>query len=262
MIALNFCRPWGATAAGLLVALVQAWVPGLAGAEEVRIAVASNFTAPMKTIVAQFEIDTAHKVAVSLGATGKFYAQIKSGAPFDVFLSADDETPARLEREGEAVAGSRLTYAVGRLVLWSAQINFVDTRGEVLRSGKFATIALAAPKLAPYGAAAVDTLTQLNLLAALQPKFVQGESIGQTYSFVSTGNAPLGFVALSQVYEAGRIKTGSGWVVPSSLHRPLRQDAVILARGKDNKAAADFMRFLKTEKAVAVMRSYGYESAP
>ena len=247
---------------GALLALAQAAVPSLARAEDVNIAVAANFTAPMKTLVAQFEKDTAHKVAVSLGATGKFYAQIKSGAPFDVFLSADDATPARLEKEGSAVAGSRFTYAVGRLALWSATPNFVDTQGEVLKSGKFANIALASPKLAPYGAAAVQALTRLGLLAALEPKFVQGESIGQAYSFVATGNAALGFVALSQVFEDGKIKTGSAWIVPATLHSPLRQDAVILARGKDNKGAADFMRFLKTETARAVIRSYGYEATP
>ena len=247
---------------GALLALAQAAVPSLARAEDVNIAVAANFTAPMKALVAQFEKDTAHKVAVSLGATGKFYAQIKSGAPFDLFLSADDETPARLEKEGSAVAGSRFTYAVGRLALWSATPNFVDAQGEVLKSGKFANIALASAKLAPYGAAAVETLTRLGLLAALEPKFVQGESIGQAYSFIATGNAALGFVALSQVFEDGKIKTGSAWIVPATLHSPLRQDAVILARGKDNKGAADFMRFLKTETARAVIRSYGYEATP
>ena len=247
---------------GALFAVAQAALPGLARADNVNIAVAANFTVPMKAIVAQFEKDTAHKVAVSLGATGKFYAQIKNGAPFDVFLSADDETPARLEKEGNAVAGSRFTYAVGRLALWSATPGFVDGQGEVLKSGKFANIALAAPKLAPYGAAAVETMARLGLLAALQPKFVQGESIGQTYSFVATGNAALGFVALSQVFEDGKIKTGSGWIVPTHLHSPLRQDTVVLARGKDNQGAADFMRFLKTDAARAVIRSYGYEAAP
>lgn len=247
---------------GAWLALAQAALPGLAQAEDVTIAVASNFTAPMKAIAARFEKDSSHKVAVSLGATGKFYAQIKSGAPFDVFLSADDETPARLEKEGSAVAGSRFTYAVGRLALWSATAGFVDDKGEVLRSGKFANIALASPKLAPYGAAAVETLTRLGMLAALEPKFVQGESIGQTYSFVATGNAALGFVALSQVFEDGKIKAGSAWIVPATLHSPLRQDAVMLSRGKDNKGAADFMRFLKTETARAVIRSYGYEATP
>ena len=247
--------------AGTLLALAQAALPGAVQAEQVSIAVAANFSVPMKAIVAQFEKETAHKVAVSSGATGKFYAQIKSGAPFDLFLSADDETPARLEQEGSAVAGTRFTYAIGRLALWSAMPGFVDAKGEVLKSGKFANIALAAPKLAPYGAAAVETLTRLGLLAALEPKFVQGESIGQAYSFVATGNAALGFVALSQVFEDGKIKAGSAWIVPAALHSPLRQDAVLLARGKDNKGAADFMRFLKTETARAVIRSYGYEAA-
>ena len=146
--------------------------------------------------------------------------------------------------------------------MWSATPNFVDAQGEVLKSGKFANIALASPKLAPYGAAAVQALTRLGLLAALEPKFVQGESIGQAYSFVATGNAALGFVALSQVFEDGKIKTGSAWIVPASLHSPLRQDAVVLTRGKDNKGAADFMRFLKTETARALIRSYGYEATP
>ena len=245
---------------GAVFALAMACMPGLARADEVAIAVAANFTAPMKAIVVQFEKETAHKAAVSFGASGKFYAQVKSGAPFDVFLSADDATPARLEKEGNAVAGSRFTYAVGRLALWSAKPGFVDGQGEVLKSGKFANIALAAPKLAPYGAAAVETMTRLGLLAALEPKFVQGESIGQTYSFVATGNAALGFVALSQVFEDGKIKTGSAWIVPANLHHPLRQDAVMLARGKDNKGAADFMRFLKSSKTLAVIRAYGYET--
>jgi molybdate transport system substrate-binding protein len=246
--------------AGILLGLAQIALPGAVQAEQVTIAVAANFTAPLKTIVAQFEKDTAHKVAVSSGATGKFYAQIKSGAPFDVFLSADGETPARLDKEGNAVAGSRFTYAVGRLALWSATPGFVDAQGEVLKARKFASIALAAPKLAPYGAAAVETLNRLGLLAALEPKFVIGESIGQAYSFVATGNAALGFVALSQVFEDGKIKTGSAWIVPANLHSPLRQDAVLLTRGKGNKGAAEFIRFLKTDTARAVIRSYGYES--
>ena len=246
----------------LLPALALAVLSAALQAEEVHIAVAANFTVPMKAITAQFEKETGHKAALTFGSTGKFYAQIKSAAPFDVFLAADDQTPARLEKEGNAVAGSRFTYALGRLVLWSAMPNFVDAKGEVLRAGDFANIALASPKLAPYGAAAVETLTRLGLLAALQPKFVQGESIGQTYSFVATGNAALGFVALSQVFDAGRIKMGSGWIVPANLHSPLRQDAVLLARGKDNKAATDFIRFLKTDKALAVTHSYGYETAP
>lgn len=242
----------------LLTSLLCLALAGAAWADDVQVAVAANFTAPMKTIAAEFAKATGHTATLSFGATGRFYTQIKNGAPFDVFLSADDETPAKLEQEGAAVSGSRFTYATGQLVLWSAQPDFVDAQGEVLKKGNFKNIALAAPKLAPYGAAAIETLTQLGLLDSVSPKFVQGESIGQTFGFVSTGNAELGFVALSQVYENGKIKSGSAWIVPERLHSPIRQDAVILARAKDNKAAAALAEFLKSEKARAVIRAYGY----
>jgi molybdate transport system substrate-binding protein len=229
-------------------------------AAEVQVAVAANFFAPMKAIAADFEKATGHKAALSSGATGKFYAQITSGAPFDVFLAADAATPERLEKESATVAGSRFTYATGKLVLWSARPDLVDARGEVLRSARFAHIALAAPKLAPYGAAAMETLTRLGLLAQLQPRLVQGESIGQAFSFVSTGNAELGFVALSQVWENGRLKSGSAWIVPAELHQPIRQDAVLLARGKNNAAAAALMTYLRSDAAKAVIRSFGYDA--
>ncbi len=193
------------------------------------------------------------------GSTGKFYAQIKHGAPFEVLFAADDETPARLEREGEGVAGSRFTYAIGKLVLWSTQPGLVDDQGEVLRSGAFERIALADPKLAPYGAAALQTLNALGLADALARKFVQGENIGQTYQFVATRNAPLGFVALSQVFADGRVTEGSAWIVPQTLYAPIRQDALILARGKDNAAAAELMRYLQGDAAQAIIRAYGYE---
>ena len=230
-----------------------------AHADEVQVAIAANFTAPMKLIAADFEKDTGHKAALSFGATGKFYAQIKSGAPFEVFLSADDETPLKLEKEGDTVPGSRFTYATGKLALWSATPGLVDDKGAVLKRGGFTHIAIAAPKLAPYGAAAVEAMTKLGVWPALEPRTVQGESIGQAFSFVSTGNAELGFVALSQVYEGGKIKSGSGWIVPANLYSPLRQDAVQLARGKDSKAAAALMAYLKSDKARAVIRSFGYE---
>lgn len=247
------------TALRCLPALCAALISGVSWAEDVQVAVAANFTAPMKLIAVDFEKDTGHKAVLTFGATGKFYAQITNGAPFEVFLAADDETPARLEKEGGAVNGSRFTYATGKLVLWSAQSGMVDVQGEVLKKGDFKKIAIAAPKLAPYGAAAVETLTKLGLQAALEPKLVQGESIGQTFSFISTGNAELGFIALSQVYEGGKIKSGSAWIVPESLHSPIRQDAVLLTKAKDNKAAAQLMAFLKTDKAKAVIRSFGYE---
>lgn len=232
---------------------------GPASADEVQVAVAANFTAPMKTIAADFKKATSHKLALSFGATGKFYAQIRNGAPFDILLAADDETPAKLEKEGLGVPGSRFTYAIGKLVLWSAKPGFVDDKGEVLRKGDFRHVALAAPKLAPYGAATIEALSKLGLLAAIEPKFVQGESIGQTYQFIVTGNAELGFVALSQVYEDGKIKSGSAWIVPASLYSPIRQDAVLLTKGKGNPAAEALMKYLKGDKAKAVIKSYGYD---
>jgi len=228
-------------------------------AAEVQVAVAANFTAPMQRIAADFEQATGHQAKLAFGSTGKFYAQIKNGAPFDVLLAADDETPAKLEREGDAVAGSRFTYSIGRLALWSAKPGYVDAQGAVLKQGTFKHLALANPKLAPYGAAAVETLNRLGLLTVLQPKFVQGENIAQTFQFVSTGNAELGFVALSQVFEGGKLKRGSAWIVPPGLHAPIRQDAAILARGKDNPAALALMKYMKEDKARAIIKAYGYE---
>lgn len=228
-------------------------------AADVQVAVAANFSAPMKIIAAEFAKDSGHKAILSFGATGKLYAQIRNGAPFEVFLAADGGTPKKLEQDGAAVQGSRFTYAAGRLALWSAQPGLVDGQGEVLKKGGFAKLAMAAPKLAPYGAAAVETMTRLGVMAALQPKLVTGESIGQAFSFVATGNAELGFVALSQVYEEGKITSGSAWIVPATLHGAIRQDAVLLSKGKDSPAAQQLLAFLKTEKARAVIRSFGYQ---
>lgn len=171
----------------------------------------------------------------------------------------DDETPARLEREGLGVGGTRFTYAIGRLVLWSRQPGLVDDKGDVLRSGRFNRIALADPKLAPYGAAAVELLNGLGVMSALAPKFVQGENIAQTYQFVATGNAELGFVALSQVFAEGKLTQGSGWTVPATLHAPIRQDTVVLNSGRDNAAAAALMVYLRNDKARAIIRSFGYD---
>ncbi len=244
---------------GLAVWTAFAVVPQGAIAADIQVAVAANFTLPMRRIAAAFEADTGHKVLLSYGATGKFYAQVRNGAPFHLLLAADDETPARLEKEGFTVPGSRFTYAKGRLVLWSADPTVVDPQGVVLRKPGDGRIAVADPRLAPYGAAAIQALTQLGLLAVLRPRFVQGESIAQAYQFVATGNATLGFVALSQVMVDGRIDKGSAWVVPASLHSPIRQDAVLLAAGRGNPAAASLAAFLKGEQALAIIRSYGYE---
>lgn len=231
---------------------------GAAHADTVSVAVAANFTAPMQKIAAAFEADTGHKAELSFGATGKFYAQITHGAPFQVLLSADDTTPARLEREGKAVAHSRFTYAIGTLVLWSAQPGTVDAKGDVLKSGDFKHLAIANPKLAPYGAAALQVMEKLDVATALQPRLVQGENIAQTFQFVSTGNAQLGFVALSQVMADGKIRSGSAWQVPASLHDPIRQDAVLLTPGKDSTAASALLTYLRGDKARSILRSYGY----
>jgi molybdate transport system substrate-binding protein len=230
-----------------------------AQAGEVSVAVAANFTAPMQKIAPLFEADTGHKATLAFGSTGRFYAQIKNGAPFDVLLAADDETPARLEREGQGVAGTRYTYAIGQLVLWSKQPGQVDDKGKVLKSARFDKLALADPKLAPYGLAAIETLTQLGLLETLKPKFVQGENIAQTYQFIATSNAQLGFVALSQVQADGRITQGSAWVVPASLHTPIRQDAILLNKAKGNPAATALLQYLRGDKARAIVRAYGYD---
>lgn len=229
-----------------------------AQAAEVSVAVAANFSAPMQRIAAAFERDSGHKALLSFGSTGKFYAQIVHGAPFQLLLAADQETPARLEQEGLALSGTRYTYAIGQLVLWSRQADLVDGNGDILHSGKFSRIAIADPKLAPYGAAAVETLGNLGLPSQLQAKFVQGENIAQTYQFVATGNAELGFVALSQVYADGKISQGSAWIVPAELHKPLQQDAVLLQAGKDNPAAVALADYLRSEPARQIMQTYGY----
>ncbi|MDD5295733.1 MAG: molybdate ABC transporter substrate-binding protein [Rhodocyclaceae bacterium] len=245
---------------GLLAAVaLVACLATPARADEVQVAVASNFTGAMQKIAADFEKDSGHKVLLSFGATGKFYAQIRNGAPFEVFVSADDETPARLEKEGSAVAGSRFTYAIGRLVLWSARPGYVDDRGEVLKHGNFAHLALANPRTAPYGAAAQEVLKKLGLLEALTPRIVQGENIAQTHQFVASGNAELGFVALAQVYKDGKATAGSAWVVPAGLHEPLRQDAVLLEKGRGKAGALALMNYLQGARARAVIKSYGYE---
>ena len=232
----------------------------LARADVVQVAVAANFTAPARALAEVFARTTGHEAKLSFGATGAFYTQIKNGAPFDVLLAADNERPARLEKEGDTVPGSRFTYATGQLVLWSAKPGFVDDQGAVLKGGHFGKIAIANPKNAPYGAAAVEAMEKLGLAATLQPKLVTGESIGQTFNFIATGNAELGFVALAQVLEGGKLKSGSMWVVPAQYHAPIIQDAVILNRAASNPAAKAWMELLKTPQSKALIRSYGYEA--
>lgn len=242
-----------------LLAGVCGLLCALAHAETVQVAVAANFSAPMQRIAAAFEKDSGHRAVLSFGATGKFYAQIRNGAPFAVLLAADDETPARLLKDGLAVPGSAFTYAMGRLVVWSNRPDLVDNEGKVLQAPLPGKIAVADPKLAPYGAAALQTLGKLGLLDKLRAQLVVGENIGQTFQFVKTGNAALGFVALSQVMEGGRVTTGSAWEVPAQLHAPIRQDAVLLKMGKDNAAAQALLQYLRSNAAQEVMRGYGYQ---
>ena len=228
-------------------------------AAEAVVAVAANFTAPMKVIAQHFEQDTGHKAMLAFGSTGQFYAQIRNGAPFSILLAADDATPAKLESEGLGVSGTRFTYATGRLVLWSKKAKLVDDQGAILKAGDFDKIAIANPKLAPYGAAAMQVIEKLGLRAVLKTKLIEGSNISQTFQFVASENASLGFVALAQVFEGGRIKEGSGWMVPSNMHSPIQQDAILLHAGAGNPAALALMNYLRSDKAKAVMRSFGYD---
>lgn len=230
---------------------------GAALAGETKVAVAANFTEAAKEIAARFKARTGHEAILSFGSSGQFYTQIANGAPYEVFLSADVERPRRAEAEGLAVPGTRFTYAVGRLVLFSKTPGLVDSRGAVLAKGGFEKLAIADPKAAPYGQAAVETLTRLKLYDALKPKIVTGSSITQAFQYVQTGAAELGFVALSQV--AGE-KGGSRWIVPASNHTPIEQQAVLLKTGERNAAAKAFLAFLKSREAKAIIKRYGYEA--
>lgn len=241
----------------LLVVLAGGW-PAAAAAAEVTVAVAGNFAAPMREIATGFERETGHRVLLSAGGTGKLYAQIKAGAPFDLLLAADDETPLRLESEGDAVAGSRFTYAVGGLVLWSRMAGYVDDQGAILKTGDFRKLALANPRLAPYGAAATEVLTATGALEAVRARLVTAENIAQAQQFVASGNAELGFVARSQVLRDGKLVAGSAWLVPPALHEPIRQDAAVLQRGRGKPAVAALVAWLKGDAARAVIRAYGY----
>lgn len=228
-------------------------------ADEVQVAVAANFTAPLQALAAPFEKATGHKLVAAFGATGQFYAQIKNGAPFEVLLAADASTPARLEHDGLAVPGTRFTYAVGNLVLWSADPAYLDGSDAALKAGQFKHLALANPKAAPYGLAATQVLDKLGLTDSVKGKRVEGQNITQAHQFVSTGNAELGFVALSQVYKDGNVTSGSAWIVPDEMYDPINQDAVMLKRGANNPAAAALLGYLKGPEAAKVIESFGYK---
>jgi len=245
---------------GVFGALAFLLLGNIAHADEVKAAVAANFTAAIKKLAPAFEKQTGHNLVASFSATGQLYTQIKNGAPFDVFLSADDATPQKLVAEGDGVSNSYFIYARGRLALWSSQPGYVDDQGTILKSEKFTKIAIANPKAAPYGQAAIDTLTTLKLIDQLQPKFVTGENIAQTQQFISSGNVPLGFIALAQVKALAAEDRGSWWVVPANLHKPIDQGAVLLNKAKESQAASAFLTFLKSPEAIAIIRELGYET--
>ena len=240
------------------IAALLALAASLAHAGEVQVAVAANFAGPLARIGEGFTAATGHVLKISAGATGKFYTQIISGAPFEVLIAADDETPKKLAAGGHAVAGTNFTYAIGKLVLWSAQPGFVDDQGAVLASDKVKHVAIANPKVAPYGAAAMEVIKARGLSDAVTPKLVTAEIIAQAYQFVATGNAELGFVALSQVAVPGRPTPGSYWAVPANLYGEIRQDAVLLKAGADNPAAKALLDYLKSDAAKKLIREFGY----
>jgi molybdate transport system substrate-binding protein len=243
--------------------LISTWLILLAPstwAATTLVAVASDFTKPMTEIAVAFEKASGHTAKLSFGSSGKAFAQIQSGAPFEVYLSASEKYPLELEKSGFAVIDSHFIYAIGKLVLWSATPGYIDDQGKILASGNFKHIALADPTHAPYGVVAEEVMKSLGVLDKLRPLFVQGENISQTFQFVSTGNAELGFVGLAQVIDvnSGKIGSGSGWIIPDNLHSPFRQMAVLLKTGAENPAALALVDFLKSPTALAIIEKYGF----
>jgi molybdate transport system substrate-binding protein len=241
----------------LLLATATLLVASQATANEIRVAVASNFTRAIGMVAKVFEADSGHKVILASGSTGKHYAQIMNGAPFDAFFAADLVRPKLLEQEGLTVPGSRFTYAIGKLILWSPEAALVDAKGRVLEHGEFRHLAIANPKLAPYGLAAREVLQKRGLWDDMSKRLVRGENIGQTFQFVASGNAELGFVARSQLMRPGFEIEGSHWDVPAELYTPIEQQAVLL---KDSEAARAFMSFVRSEEAIRIIRDHGYET--
>lgn len=227
-------------------------------AEQVLVAVAANFVPPFREIAIEFETATGHTVRVAAGSSGNFYSQIKNGAPFDVFFSADMDHPKRLEDEGLGVKDSRVTYAIGRVVLWSPNAGLIKGE-ETLRSNNFKRLAIANPKTAPYGLAAMQAMQTLDLWESVQPKIVMGENLGQTMGFIESGNADLGFVALSQVLDPKIKGRGSRWDVPTHLHEPIKQDVIVLTKGKDNPAARALLAFVNSPHVQTIIERYGYK---
>lgn len=239
----------------VVVISAMAWTPAFA--ESVLVAVAANFIPPFREIAIEFERSSGHRVRVVPGSSGNFYAQIKNGAPFDLFFSADVERPKVLEEEGLGVQGSRVTYAIGHLVLWSPHSDLLKG-AETLSAQQFKHLAMANPKTAPYGAAAMQTMQKLGVWDKLQPRIVMGENLGQTMGFIESGNAELGFVSLSQALDPKLKIKGARWEVPTDLHDPIRQDVLLLVKGKDNPAATALLEFVKYPKAKEIIERYGY----
>lgn len=254
----------------MTVLVIKRWATGLAFAlmtllgssalaGEVTVAVASNFLNPFKQLIPVFQKQSGHSVRTVSGSTGKLYAQILHGAPFDIFLAADSARPRLLGESGHAVPATQFTYAQGKIVLWSADPRRISTEGKsILHRREFKHLALANPKTAPYGKAVVTALQRLKLWESLSPMIVQGENISQTFQFVATGNAEVGFVALSQVLDPRMKIKGSQWVVPENLYDPIDQDAVLLTRGQSQPAAQALLQFLKSDTARVLIQSYGY----
>ena len=242
---------------GLFI-LLQGVIAPAGFAEQIRVAVASNFLKPMKVISKKFEASSGNRVVISSGSSGRFYAQIKNGAPYDLFFSADQEKPLKLEKEGFTVSGFNMTYATGTLVLWSAQQDYFKT-DERLKSGNFSRLAVANPKLAPYGLAAKEVLERLELTNLVKSKQVNAENIAQTFQFVSSGNANLGFVARSQLMDLSEDKVGSQWIIPTDLHQPIKQNVVLLKRAEHNKAARAFYEYIKSDSTKGLIKSFGYQ---
>lgn len=234
--------------------------PTAANAEQANIAVASNFINTMKTLINAFEKTSDHKIKASYGSSGKIYAQIKHGAPFQIFFSADTTKPFALYNEGFAI-NKPFTYALGALTLWSSNTDLKNLELKTLQSGAFNRLSLANPKIAPYGIAAIEVLEALKLVESTRKKWIQGENIAQTYQFVGTGNADLGFVALSQVIHQKTPNPPGYWHVPTNLYQPIRQDAVVLASGKNNVAVSDFLDFINSHQGQLITQSYGYKIA-
>ncbi|MBG7601481.1 MAG: molybdate ABC transporter substrate-binding protein [Gammaproteobacteria bacterium] len=239
----------------LLITCVLTLAAGQATADEIHVAVASNFTNTIKTLAGRFEASSGHRVILSFGSTGKHYAQIKNGAPFDAFFAADVKRPKLLDKEGVALPGSRFTYAIGKIVLWGPKKGSVDAEGKVLEEGKFRHLAIANPKLAPYGRAARQVLQDRGIWESLQNRMVRGENIGQTFQFIKSRNAELGFVALSQIIDPGHAIEGSLWKVPQSLYTPIEQQAVLL---RESDAARAFLTFVKNDESLEIIRGFGY----